>query len=728
VTGPLGTNDVATATYDAYGRTRTRTDVSGYTLIFDYDALDRITRITHPDSTFEQITYNRLQPSVIQDRAGRQTLLQYDALGQLIQRTDPLGRVTRFQWCSCGDIKSLTDPMGRTTTWHKDLQDRLIAKQFGDRSQITYTYENTTSRLREVQDEKLQFTSYDYNLDNTVRAIGYANTATLTPGVNFTYDPDYPRLTSMTDGTGTTLYQYVPITTTPALGAGKLTSETDPLPISTITYSYDELGRRVSTAINGVASTLTFDAAGRVTGETNALGSFSYVYDGASGRIILEAFPNGQTTSRAYFDKVGDFTLQRITYAAGAIPVSQFQYEHDLPANRITTWSQQAAALAPDVYTFGYDNANQLLSALVTNSGARVTAFAYSYDPAGNRLTEQVGGAVNAAAYNALNQEASVTGAGASQTNEWDASDRLVAVNSPSQRTEFAYDGINRLASIRLLTNGVQASMRRFVWSGDRVGEERDAAGTRTKQYFEQGMRLESGANAGNYYYTRDHLRSIRELTDSGGNVRARYAYDPYGRPTRLAGDLQADFGFAGMLWSAEAGLALTRFRAYDANVGRWLSRDPLGNAEVEEGPNLYLYVANNPINRTDPLGLFGDTGHIPTPPSAPDCCAAEEAAVDKLLHEIYTTGRCGRAQRQADAACQDAYANRNPNAYWICSQARLHASDVCEGIIGDNAALQNALEALERCRAKPCKKSCSPPPAPQPHFDPYGYGHVWFE
>src|SRR5208337_2617857 len=104
-----------TASYDSFGRVQIKTDVNGYTVTFDHDALDRLIKITHPDGTFAQITYDRLDPVVVQDRAGRQTLLQYDALRQLVRRTDPLGRVTLFDWCSCGDIKSLIDPMGRAT-------------------------------------------------------------------------------------------------------------------------------------------------------------------------------------------------------------------------------------------------------------------------------------------------------------------------------------------------------------------------------------------------------------------------------------------------------------------------------------------------------------------------------------------------------------------------------------------------------------------------------------
>jgi len=43
-------------------------------------------------------------------------------------------------------------------------------------------------------------------------------------------------------------------------------------------------------------------------------------------------------------------------------------------------------------------------------------------------------------------------------------------------------------------------------------------------------------------------------------------------------------------------------YRFYDANLGRWLSRDPIGE---EGGINLYGYVGNSPTNLTDPLGLW---------------------------------------------------------------------------------------------------------------------------
>jgi RHS repeat-associated protein len=650
IDGPLpGTSDVVSATYDPFGRVRTITAVDGHMLTFDYDALDRVVRVTHPDSTFSHYTYNRLDLVKIRDREGRETLLEYDNVGQVKKQTDPLGRITLLSWCRCGSIKSLIDPMGRATEWHSDVQGRLISKRYSDGSQISYTYEDTTSRLRQVIDEKQQTTHYIYNRDDTLKSIVYANAAIPTPGVTYTYDTNYQRLRAMTDGAGTTLYSYHPITGTPTVGAGQLASVDGPLPNDTITYGYDELGRRVSTAINGVASTMTYDAPHRIVGETNALGVFAYTYDGASHRLINQLFPNQQVEERQYGGNLVDQALQRITHRIGTTPISEFLYGHDVPAARITTWSQQAGGQPPLLHTFGYDAADQLLFATVTNAGALVNAFVYSYDFAGNRLTEQAGGTNHTAIYNALNQISTSTAPGPLRTNEWDAEDRLIAVTAGDQRTEFAYDGHGRMVGIRQLLDGLVVSHRLFVWCGAEICEERDATGAVVKRYFPQGVKVESGPVTGTFFYTRDHLGSIRELTDGSGNVRARYAYDPYGRRTKLEGDMDADFGFAGMFWSSEVNLSLTLFRAYDPELGRWLSRDPLKDAELTEGPNLYAYVADNPVNYIDPLGLAlclttVDCTCMRNPPAC--------AAIGILAAKVGEVAQRARPLGQAAAQC----------------------------------------------------------------------------
>jgi RHS repeat-associated protein len=192
----------------------------------------------------------------------------------------------------------------------------------------------------------------------------------------------------------------------------------------------------------------------------------------------------------------------------------------------------------------------------------------------------------------------------------------------------------------------------------------------------------------GPFFYTRDHLGSIRELTDGSGDMRSRYAYDPYGRRTKFAGDLEIDFGFAGMFFSGEVGLAITRFRSYDPELGRWLSRDPLTLAEVEEGPNLYAYVGNDPVNRVDPLGLSG-------------CCDKERDELGAAgMDAIRNQQACENAQRLAQAVC----AGKNRK---LCAQAKGTAYDACW------RRLHTAEKNLRDCQAR---MKCPPDPPPSPY------------
>ena len=103
------------------------------------------------------------------------------------------------------------------------------------------------------------------------------------------------------------------------------------------------------------------------------------------------------------------------------------------------------------------------------------------------------------------------------------------------------------------------------------------------------------------YYYTRDHLGSVREMCNSSGAIVARYSYDPYGRATLVSGTNLSTFQYAGYYTHQPSGLNLTRYRAYDPNTGHWLSRDPIAE---RGGINLYDYCHDDPDNYIDSLGL----------------------------------------------------------------------------------------------------------------------------
>jgi RHS repeat-associated protein len=122
----------------------------------------------------------------------------------------------------------------------------------------------------------------------------------------------------------------------------------------------------------------------------------------------------------------------------------------------------------------------------------------------------------------------------------------------------------------------------------------------------------------------------IALLTASGAQVE-EVRYSPYGEPFGMyAGDVDtadrntvnANIG-KNLGWGAQShsstasrrgyagsesglanvGLQHVRFRAYRTDLGRWVSRDPLGFDGLQP---LYAYVTNAAIAQIDPLGLAG--------------------------------------------------------------------------------------------------------------------------
>jgi RHS repeat-associated protein len=237
------------------------------------------------------------------------------------------------------------------------------------------------------------------------------------------------------------------------------------------------------------------------------------------------------------------------------------------------------------------------------------SSYAYQYDLAGNRQTETVDGVAVNETSNSLNQlvqrgvaayhydaNGNRLSDGGGLNYQWDGANRLASVaqaNDSSNHSDFAFDGLGRWRMIREYQGGSLISEKRYLWCGLSVCEERDGNNGVTKRYYPQG----ETRGATRLYYARDHLGSLREITDTTGAVRAQYSYDPWGRRNKLDGDLDADFGYTGHYYHAASGLHLAPFRGYSADTGRWLSRDPMNE---EGGNNLYGYALNDPANLVD--------------------------------------------------------------------------------------------------------------------------------
>jgi len=199
------------------------------------------------------------------------------------------------------------------------------------------------------------------------------------------------------------------------------------------------------------------------------------------------------------------------------------------------------------------------------------------------------------------------------RTYFYDAANRLIGIDhADGSTTDIEYDAFSRRD--RIIEKDATATVtsdKRYIWNGLTLLEERDTAtDTVLRRFYGTGEEWLTGIDAGNYFYFRDHLGSVRELIDSTGATRARYNYSLWGERTQLSGNLNTEFGYTGHWYHETSGLHLAPFRAYDSELGRWLNRDPIEGfyqliAELlAEGPNLYSYVSNNPVSLKDPLGL----------------------------------------------------------------------------------------------------------------------------
>ena len=109
------------------------------------------------------------------------------------------------------------------------------------------------------------------------------------------------------------------------------------------------------------------------------------------------------------------------------------------------------------------------------------------------------------------------------------------------------------------------------------------------------------------YYLHYDQVGTLKAISDINGNIVKVMTYDTFGNIlTDKNPSFKVPFGFAGGLYDSDTKLTRFGYRDYDAYVGKWTAKDPIGFSGGDS--NLYGYVLGDPVNLVDP------DGRIPVP------------------------------------------------------------------------------------------------------------------
>jgi len=182
----------------------------------------------------------------------------------------------------------------------------------------------------------------------------------------------------------------------------------------------------------------------------------------------------------------------------------------------------------------------------------------------------------------------------------------------------YSYDGLGRR-----ITEGTAHLYYSTAWQ---VLEERNSSNQATHQNVWSPVYVDAlilrdrdtdtnGSLDERLYVLHDANWNVTALVNTSGTVVQRFMYDAYGvRAALTAGfgwsiDAYAfRYGHQGGRHDAVTGRINFRNRDYDPEMMRWIQQDPAGYVD---GLNLYQYVGGNPVNFTDPSGLFAP---IPLP------------------------------------------------------------------------------------------------------------------
>jgi len=186
---------------------------------------------------------------------------------------------------------------------------------------------------------------------------------------------------------------------------------------------------------------------------------------------------------------------------------------------------------------------------------------------------------------------------------------RLLEAANGMTKLEFGYDYLGRRLTKKVWQGETLTQSLKFVYDNYKLIAVLDALAddavrmTFVWQPAGLDVPLMMTYDSERYFYVTDGNKNVIALYDTDGILMASYSYGPFGQLLTAEGPLAQinPFQFSSEYYDTETDLVYYNYRYYSPRLGRWLSRDPIGE---DGGLNLYAMCNNNCIVDTDYTGL----------------------------------------------------------------------------------------------------------------------------
>jgi len=629
---PGGTRVAGTTTlaYNGDGQVTSLTDPVGNSTSTTYDGDGNVTQVSDPLSEVTKTAYDpddrrATVTSGYGTSSASTTTYTYD-----IAPTSCSSAPSGTTYCT-----QVRNGLSQTTTNFFNALDQKIESAPPDataQSVVSYTYDGVGNTLTKTDGSGTA--TYTYDSDNRLTGITYSATPTgmsQPHAVTYSYDADGNR-TQMTDATGTTTYTYDALERLDKVtdGASQVVTYGFDADNNTTCLSYPNSG--TTTCLNASSGTgiisYAYDGANELTSMTDWLGTgntTTFAYD-ADGNLANTTFPSGTTASTSHTHDASD-ALTDTSIKIGSTTTDLAALTRNADENIATTTPPTGGAT-----TYGYDPLNRVTTG---------TTAAYTYDAASQLVTSTpTGGSATDYAYNTDGQlcwTASSSGScgsaptGATTYSDNPAGERVSSTPSGGQATTEGWDQAGDLtcetapnSSSYSCASQNAAYTTTFAYNGDGLRTSDVPAGGSTQQFtWDVASSVPNLLEDGTNYYlygpnvdtapveqisasgsTPSWLISdttgVREQVSSTGTVTGSMSYDTYGNRCSSC-SISTPFGFEGA-YSDGTGFVYLVHRYYDPATGQFLSSDPLVNITGQP----YAYSNDDPVNESDPLGLWG--------------------------------------------------------------------------------------------------------------------------